>query len=144
MLVLSLSMSMRYHCCLFVGYYCYYYYYYYYYYFFFLFFYFLSKCSRNALELLLQLRVCVHVTTSKKRRRSIAYIFFFFSLSLRFVTTGLVYLSAILFVASVVRPFLDRFSIPTPSTSSLCGETTRTTSWRIVIYRYSLGLKFQQ
>ena len=66
-----------------------------------IFFYFLSKCSRNALDCFYSC-VCVcarnNIEETKKIDSVYVYIllFFFFSLSLRFVTTGLVYLSAIL------------------------------------------------
>lgn len=60
----------------------------------------------------------------------IYYYFFFLAFStIRYDWPGLLIcyprLSLLLFVAR----FLDRFSIPTPSTSSLCGETQRGTTF---------------
>ena len=101
-----------------------------------IFFYFLSKCSRNALDCFYSC-VCVcarnNIEETKKIDSVYVYIllfFFFLAFStIRYDWPGLLIcyprLSLLLFVAR----FLDRFSIPTPSTSSLCGETQRGTTF---------------
>lgn len=87
--------------------------------------------------MLLQLRVCARNNIEETKKIDSVYIFFFF----RFLSTIRYDWPGLLICYPVCRfccsPALDRFSIPTPSTSSLCGETTRTTSWRIVLPYFS-------